>query len=101
MIEKWDAFPLLYLKDVLILLRQFHIVIVYAPRSSGDRAPPSGGGSGGSNPPGCVLFLLFLMEIYRNYRKYRRYEVKKIIDYIAEELSEAFEKQVMTERMEK
>ena len=28
-------------------------------RSSGDRAPPSGGGSGGSNPPGCVLFLLF------------------------------------------
>ena len=61
-------------------------------RSSGDRAPPSGGGSGGSNPPGCVLFLLFLMEIYRNYRKYRRYEVKKIIDYIAEELSEAFEK---------
>ena len=32
------------------------------------------------------------MEIYRNYRKYRRYEVKKIIDYIAEELSEAFEK---------
>src|SRR5699024_8187542 len=23
-------------------------------RSSGDRAPPSGGGSGGSNPPGCV-----------------------------------------------
>ena len=25
-------------------------------RSSGDRAPPSGGGSGGSNPPGCVCF---------------------------------------------
>ena len=32
------------------------------------------------------------MEIYRNYRKYRRYEVKKIIDYIAEELADAFEK---------
>ena len=32
------------------------------------------------------------MEIYRNYRKYRRYEVKKIIDYIAEELSEMFAK---------
>ena len=35
MIEKWDAFPLLYLKDVLILLRQFHIVIVYAPVAQG------------------------------------------------------------------
>ena len=70
-------------------------------RSSGDRAPPSGGGSGGSNPPGCVLFLLFLMEIYRNYRKYRRYEVKKIIDYIAEELQKHSKRQVMTEHMEK
>ena len=41
MIEKWDAFPLLYLKDVLILLRQFHIVIVYAPVAQGiEHRPP-------------------------------------------------------------
>ena len=44
MIEKWDAFPLLYLKDVLILLRQFHIVIVYAPVAQGieHRSPKAG-----------------------------------------------------------
>ena len=69
-------------------------------RSSGDRAPPSGGGSGGSNPPGCVLFLLFLMEIYRNYRKYRRYEVKKII-ILQKNFQKHSKRQVMTERMEK
>ena len=44
MIEKWDAFPLLYLKDVLILLRQFHIVIVYAPVAQGiEHRPPEAG----------------------------------------------------------
>ena len=37
--------------------------ILLCTRSSGDRAPPSGGGSGGSNPPGCVLFLLFSIAI--------------------------------------
>ena len=50
MIEKWDAFPLLYLKDVLILLRQFHIVIVYAPVAQGIEHRPPKAGVGGSNP---------------------------------------------------
>ena len=44
MIEKWDSFPLLYLKDVLILLRQFHMVIVYAPVAQGiEHRPPEAG----------------------------------------------------------
>ena len=52
MIEKWDAFPLLYLKDVLILLRQFHIVIVYAPVAQGIEHRSPKAGVDGSNPPG-------------------------------------------------
>ena len=82
---------LLYLKDVLILLRQFHIVIVYAPVAQGIEHRLRRRERRFESARVCT-FLLFLMEIYRNYRKYRRYEVKKIIDYIAEELSEAFEK---------
>ena len=42
--EMCTAFPLLYLKDVLILLRQFHIVIVYAPVAQGiEHRPPEAG----------------------------------------------------------
>ena len=37
-------------------------VTITGTRSSGDRAPPSGGGSGGSNPPGCVLKKVLTME---------------------------------------
>ena len=59
MIEKWDAFPLLYLKDVLILLRQFHIVIVYAPVAQGIEHRPPEAGAAVRIPPGCVLFCYF------------------------------------------
>ena len=55
MIEKWDAFPLLYLKDVLILLRQFHIVIVYAPVAQGIEHGSPKAGVGGSNPSGGTM----------------------------------------------
>ena len=57
MIEKWDAFPLLYLKDVLILLRQFHIVIVYAPVAQGIEQWFPVPRVGGSNPSGCAFFI--------------------------------------------
>ena len=59
MIEKWDAFPLLYLKDCVNITKAISYSNCIRTRSSGDRAPPSGGGSGGSNPPGCVLFCYF------------------------------------------
>lgn len=50
-------------------------------RSSGDRAPPSGGGCGGSNPPRCVenlseipagfcfteLFFLYISAAFRSH----------------------------------
>ena len=62
MIEKWDAFHLLYLKDVLILLRQFHIVIVYAPVAQGIEHRPPEAGAAGWNPPGGYFFFYFLWE---------------------------------------
>ena len=58
MIEKWDAFPLLYLKDVLILLRQFHIVIVYAPVAQGIEQRFPVPRVGGSNPSGCAFLYM-------------------------------------------
>mgnify|MGYP000659461076 FL=1 len=64
MIEKWDAFPLLYLKDVLILLRQFHIVIVYAPVAQGYEHRPPEAGAAVRIRPGVYFFCYFLMEIY-------------------------------------
>ena len=59
MIEKWDAFPLLYLKDVLILLRQFHIVIVYAPVAQGIEHRPPEAGAAVRNPPGGYFVCYF------------------------------------------
>ena len=59
MIEKWDAFPLLYLKDVLILLRQFHIVIVYAPVAQGIEHRPPEAGAAVRIRPGVYFFCYF------------------------------------------
>ena len=59
MIEKWDAFPLLYLKDVLILLRQFHIVIVYAPVAQGIEHRPPEAGAAVRIRPGVYFFCDF------------------------------------------
>ena len=59
MIEKWDAFPLLYLKDVLILLRQFHIVIVYAPVAQGIEHRPPEAGAAVRIARGVLLFAIF------------------------------------------
>ena len=79
MIEKWDAFPLLYLKDVLILLRQFHIVIVYAPVAQGIEHRPPEAGAAVRIRRVCTFFAIFDGN-YRNYRNIGEYEVKKIID---------------------
>ena len=65
MIEKWDAFPLLYLKDVLILLRQFHIVIVYAPVAQGIEHRPPEAGAAVRIRPGVYV----LRTEYRIYRR--------------------------------
>lgn len=59
MIEKWDAFPLLYLKDVLILLRQFQIVIVYAPVAQGIEHRPPEAGAAVRIRPGVYFFAIF------------------------------------------
>ena len=59
MIEKWDACPLLYLKDVLILLRQFHIVIVYAPVAQGIEHRPPEAGAAVRIRPGVYFFCYF------------------------------------------
>ena len=66
MIEKWDAFPLLYLKDVLILLRQFHIVIVYAPVAQGIEHRPPEAGAAVRIRPGVYFFYSFLSPCVHN-----------------------------------
>ena len=99
MIEKWDAFPFTLSQDVLILLRQFHIVIVYAPRSSGIEHRPPEAGAAVRIRPGVYFFTIFDGNLW-NYRKYRRYEVKKIVIILQKELSKHSKRQVMTERME-
>ena len=65
MIEKWDAFPLLYLKDVLILLRQFHIVIVYAPVAQGIEHRPPEAGAAVRIRPGVYFFCYFCRKFIR------------------------------------
>ncbi len=64
MSEKWEAFPLLYLKDVLILLRQFHMVIVYAPVAQGIEHRPPEAGAAVRIRPGVYFFYYFLVLCY-------------------------------------
>lgn len=59
MSEKWEAFPLLCLKDVLILLRQFHMVIVYAPVAQGIEHRPPEAGAAVRIRPGVYFFCYF------------------------------------------
>ena len=62
MSEKWEAFPLLYLEDVLILLRQFHMVIVYAPVAQGIEHRPPEAGAAVRIRPGVYFFYYFLAQ---------------------------------------